>query len=281
MTRSKNLAFTTPLKGNLALCDPCDDADLHRIRDLYKFIWVREGRVQLRIDHIPLELHAGELVPLTPHHRLEIPQIDAEVLILAFDSNFYCIFGHDGEVSFSGLLFNGTSELLRLELTEERAAALGRVIDDLRAEYEVADGLREEMLRMQLKRFIILCTRFARERFAVHADREKLFDIVRRYYVLVDEHFRTRKRVQDYAGLLNRSPKTLANLFAAYGQPSPLSIIRDRVNAEARRLLLYTSKSAKEIAYLLGYEDTAAFSRFFAKMNGESITAFRRREKRE
>ena len=281
MTRSKNLAFTTPLMGNLALCDPCDDADLHRIRDLYKFIWVREGRVQLRIDHIPLELHAGELVPLTPHHRLEIPQIDAEVLILAFDSNFYCIFGHDGEVSCSGLLFNGTSELLRLELTEERAAALGRVIDDLRAEYEVADGLREEMLRMQLKRFIILCTRFARERFAVHADREKLFDIVRRYYVLVDEHFRTRKRVQDYAGLLNRSPKTLANLFAAYGQPSPLSIIRDRVNAEARRLLLYTSKSAKEIAYLLGYEDTAAFSRFFAKMNGESITAFRRREKRE
>ena len=281
MTRSKNLAFTTPLKGNLALCDPCDDADLHRIRDLYKFIWVREGRVQLRIDHIPLELHAGELVPLTPHHRLEIPQIDAEVLILAFDSNFYCIFGHDGEVSCSGLLFNGTSELLRLELTEERAAALGRVIDDLRAEYEVADGLREEMLRMQLKRFIILCTRFARERFAVHADREKLFDIVRRYYVLVDEHFRTRKRVQDYAGLLHRSPKTLANLFAAYGQPSPLSIIRDRVNAEARRLLLYTSKSAKEIAYLLGYEDTAAFSRFFAKMNGESITAFRRREKRE
>ena len=281
MPRSNHLAFTTPLKGNLALCDPCDDADLHRIRDLYKFIWVREGRVQLRIDHIPLELHAGELVPLTPHHRLEIPQIDAEVLILAFDSNFYCIFGHDGEVSCSGLLFNGTSELLRLELTEERAAALGRVIDDLRAEYEVADGLREEMLRMQLKRFIILCTRFARERFAVHADREKLFDIVRRYYVLVDEHFRTRKRVQDYAGLLNRSPKTLANLFAAYGQPSPLSIIRDRVNAEARRLLLYTSKSAKEIAYLLGYEDTAAFSRFFAKMNGESITAFRRREKRE
>ena len=281
MTRSKNLAFTTPLKGNLALCDPCDDADLHRIRDLYKFIWVREGRVQLRIDHIPLELHAGELVPLTPHHRLEIPQIDAEVLILAFDSNFYCIFGHDGEVSCSGLLFNGTSELLRLELTEERAAALGRVIDDLRAEYEVADGLREEMLRMQLKRFIILCTRFARERFAVHADREKLFDIVRRYYVLVDEHFRTRKRVQDYAGLLHRSPKTLANLFASCGQPSPLNIIHDRVNAEARRLLLYTPKSAKEIAYLLGYEDTAAFSRFFAKMNGESITGFRQREKRE
>ena len=59
------------------------------------------------------------------------------------------------------------------------------------------------------------------------------------------------------------------------------SVCHDRVNAEARRLLLYTPKSAKEIAYLLGYEDTAAFSRFFAKMNGESITGFRQREKRE
>lgn len=85
--------------------------------------------------------------------------------------------------------------------------------------------------------------------------------------------------MQDYAGLLHRSPKTLANLFASCGQPSPLNIIHDRVNAEARRLLLYTPKSAKEIAYLLGYEDTAAFSRFFAKMNGESITGFRQREK--
>lgn len=104
---------------------------------------------------------------------------------------------------------------------------------------------------------------------------------MRRYYVLVDEHFRTKKRVQEYAELLHRSPKTLTNLFASCGQPSPLSIIHDRVNAEARRLLLYTSKSAKEIGYLLGYDDTAAFSRFFAKMNGESITEFRQREKRE
>ena len=85
------------------------------------------------------------------------------------------------------------------------------------------------MLRMQLKRFIIICTRIAREHFSVGADREKLFDTVRRYYVLVDEHFRTKKRVQDYAGLLHRSPKTLANLFASCGQPSPLNIIHDRV----------------------------------------------------
>lgn len=276
-----DLAFSTPLKGNLVLCGDYRDAELLRRPNLYKFVWVRQGRIRAEVDHIPLELECGEMLPLTPLHQLEITQSDGEYLILAFDSNFYCIFGHDGEVSCSGLLFNGTSEVLRLRLSEARTAALQGVVDDLRAEYEVADGLREEMLRMQLKRFIIICTRIARERFEIGADREKLFDTVRRYYVLVDEHFRTRKRVQEYAELLHRSPKTLTNLFASCGQPSPLSVIHDRINAEARRLLLYTSKSAKEIGYLLGYDDTAAFSRFFAKMNGESITEFRQREKRE
>ena len=218
---------------------------------------------------------------LTPLHNFEVRRNDGECLILAFDSNFYCIFGHDGEVSCNGLLFSGSSEPLRLPLSDARSEALRQVVGELQAEYAVNDGLREEMLRMQLKRFIIICTRVARERLGADGPREQLFDIVRQFHVLVDAHFRTRKRVQDYAELLHRSPKTLSNLFAACGRPSPLSVIHDRINAEARRLLLYTPKSAKEVAYLLGFEDTAAFSRFFAKMNGESITSFRSRMLRE
>lgn len=269
------------MKGNLVLCRDLRDAELTRCPDLYKFLWVRQGALSLEVDHVPMRLEAGEIVSLTPLHHVGSLRADGDCLSLLFDSNFYCIFGHDGEVSCNGLLFNGSSEPLRLALSAQRQEALGRIVDELCAEYEVNDGLREEMLRMQLKRFIIVCTRAAREHFGVDGPQEQLFDIVRRFYVLVDEHFRTRRRVQDYAELLHRSPKTLSNLFAACGRPSPLSVIHDRVNAEARRLLLYTDKSAKEVAYLLGYEDTAAFSRFFAKMNGESITGFRRRTQRE
>ena len=85
--------------------------------------------------------------------------------------------------------------------------------------------------------------------------------------------------VQDYAEMLYRSPKTLSNLFAAYGLPSPLRIIHERIEAEAKRLLLYTNKSAKEIGEILGFEDLAAFSRFFRKMAKESISEYRKKEK--
>lgn len=276
-----DITFSTPLKGNLVLCRDFPGGELLRRPDLYKFIWVRRGGVSLEVDHVPLRLEAGEIISLSPLHRIGSVELDGECLSLLFDSNFYCIFGHDGEVSCNGLLFNGSSEPLRLALSAARQTALERVVEELCAEYAVEDGLREEMLRMQLKRFIIICTRAAREHFGVDGPREQSFDIVRRFYVLVDEHFRTRRQVQDYAELLHRSPKTLSNLFAACGRPSPLGVIHDRINAEARRLLLYTTKSAKEVGYLLGYEDTAAFSRFFAKMNGESITSFRSRVPRE
>ena len=137
------------------------------------------------------------------------------------------------------------------------------------------------MLRILLKRFIIQCTRIARHRMNITREKESGFEIVRQYYNLVDEHYRTKKQVQDYADMLCRSPKTLSNLFSACGLPSPLRIIHERIGAEARRLLLYTRKSAKEISAILGFEDLAAFSRFFKKMTGESVSEYRKQAHRE
>ena len=134
-----------------------------------------------------------------------------------------------------------------------------------------------EMLRLLLKRFIILCTRLARKQLSGFPVNEKGFDIIQRYYVLVDNHFKEKKQVQAYAALLHRSPKTLSNLFAAYGMPSPLKIIQERVVTEAKRLLLHTSHSIKEISVILGFESVGTFSRFFKNMTGENTSAYRKR----
>lgn len=272
--------FDTRLKGKIVLT-----GDLHarsewlRDKSLYKFLRVRKGRIALEIDHVETTLGRGEVIALTPFHHIEFKAIEGEYAALMFNSNFYCIFGHDSEVSCNGFLFNGGSRLMRLTLTDDETAALEELAEGFAREYEVRDNLREEMLRILLKRFIILCTRMARDRSGITAERENGFDVVRQYMVLVDNHFREKKQVKEYADMLNRSPKTLANLFSAYRLPSPLHIIHERIGTEAKRLLLYSSRSAKEIAVLLGFEDLAAFSRFFKNVAGESITSYRTREK--
>lgn len=278
--------YQTPLQGRLVLCrDIRSCKELQRDTTLYKFIWVQRGTLSFEVDSVPMTLHANQIVSLSPLHHLAFPKADdgaerPECLLLLFNSNFYCIYGHDKEVSCGGFLFNGTSHIVTLTLSNEESEQLYRITSTLAEEYDIHDNLQEEMLRILLKRFIITCTRFARGRYAVTEERENSFDIIRRFFVLVDEHFRQKKKVQDYADMLNRSPKTLSNIFTVFPDvPTPLTAIHERIEAEAKRLLLYTSKSAKEIADLLGFDDLPTFSRFFKRQTGQSISRFRHSEK--
>lgn len=269
--------LSTRLNGNLAMTS-CfhENKALQKDTTLYKFIWARSGTLNVAIDHIPMRLEQDEIVCLTPLHHIEIKAVEGEYLTFLFNSNFYCIFGHDDEVSCNGFLFHGSSQVMRLKLSQEQSDNLNDIVRIFCQESTVRDNLQEEMLRIILKRFIITCTRIARERCGVTPEQEKAFDIIRRFYILVDRYFREKKQVQDYAELLFRSPKTLSNLFSSCGAPSPLRIIHERVEAEAKRLLFYTPKSAKEISELLGFDDLSTFSRFFKKMTGESVSDFRK-----
>lgn len=274
--------LNTRLNGNIAMTSSYHErASLQRDKTLYKFIWVQSGTLTLEIDHIPMRLEKDEIVTLTPLHHLEVKEVDGEYLTFVFNSNFYCIYGHDNEVSCNGFLFYGSSQVMRLALSAGQSSNLHDIVRIFRQESVIHDNLQEEMLRIVLKRFIITCTRIARQRFGVGQEKEKTFDIIRQYYVLVDRHFKEKKQVLDYADILCRSPKTLSNLFSTCGLPSPLRVIHDRIEAEAMRLLLYTHKSAKEISSILGFEDLSAFSRFFKKMTGESVSDYRKRVKRE
>lgn len=274
--------FNTRLDGNIAMTYRFhENTSLKRDKTLYKFIWVQSGTLSIEVDHIPMCLTKDEIVTLTPLHHLEVKEVKGEYLTFVFNSNFYCIYGHDNEVSCNGFLFYGSSKIMRLKLSEDQSSNLRDIVRIFRQESAVQDNLQEEMLRIVLKRFIITCTRIARQKFDVAGDNEKTFDIIRQYYVLVDQNFKEKKQVQDYADILCRSPKTLSNLFASCGLPSPLKVIHEWIEAEAKRLLLYTNKSAKEISSILGFEDLATFSRFFKKMAEESVSDYKKRVQRE
>lgn len=255
----------------------------------FRFKKVPAGKYTLRVQLLGYETQEKKVTvsndfTVDVHFLMSDESImtdEVVVLTFLFNSNFYCIYGHDSEVSCNGFLFNGSSRVMRLKLSPSQSARLDSIVDIFRGECGIQDNLQEEMLRIILKRFIITCTRIAREKFDVDPGRENMFDVIRQFYVLVDSHFKEKKQVQDYADMLCRSPKTISNLFSLYGLSSPLRVIHERVDAEAKRLLLYTGKSAKEISEILGFEDLATFSRFFKKMNKESLSEYRKREKRE
>lgn len=270
------LNYHTKLKGHLALTDSFDNEKaLQKETGLYKFIWVRQGTIVLEIDHQEMILNKNDVISLSHLQHLKFKSIEGEYTTLLFNSNFYCIYGNDHEVSCSGFLFNGSSSIIRFTLDENECKQLNEITHTLTSEFTVADRLQEEMLRILLKRFIIKCTRIARQRISITQAKEHSFEIVRQFFNLVDEHFKQKKQVQDYADMLHKSPKTLTNIFGICKLPSPLRVIHERIEAEAKRLLIYSNKNVKEIADILGFEDQATFSRFFKNMTGQSALQYR------
>jgi AraC family transcriptional regulator, transcriptional activator of pobA len=102
-------------------------------------------------------------------------------------------------------------------------------------------------------------------------------DLVRRFEALLDEHFLEHWTVSQYAAALSVSPTHLSRLArGATGMPAS-QLILNRVMREARRNLVYTNLPVSTVAYALGFQDPAYFSRMFASAAGLSPRAFRSR----
>lgn len=143
--------LNTRLNGNIAMTSSYHErASLQRDKTLYKFIWVQSGTLTLEIDHIPMRLEKDEIVTLTPLHHLEVKEVDGEYLTFVFNSNFYCIYGHDNEVSCNGFLFYGSSQVMRLALSAGQSSNLHDIVRIFRQESVIHDNLQEEMLRIVL-----------------------------------------------------------------------------------------------------------------------------------
>ncbi|MBS1604536.1 MAG: AraC family transcriptional regulator [Bacteroidetes bacterium] len=243
---------------------------------LLTIAWNRGETQQVTIDNVEYPFPSNTILCLMVNEAFHFED-PRSIVAWQFNREFYCIVNHDKEVSCVGFLFYGSAQKMFIRLTgpdQEKIASLMQVFVD---ELEMKDHIQGEMLQVMLKRLIIIVTRLAKEQY-INEDElpgEKL-DTIRRYNFLVEQNFRRQHQVKFYAEQLNKSPKTLSNLFALYNHKSPLAIIQERIIQEARRLLVYTDKTAKEIAYYLGFEDAGHFSKFFKKQTGQSPSDFKK-----
>ncbi len=88
--------------------------------------------------------------------------------------------------------------------------------------------------------------------------------------------FKTQKSPAMYATELNLSLSYLNEVVTATTGLSVSYWIQQEIVLEAKRLLYHSDSSVKEIAYELGYEDPAYFSRLFKKMVHLTPGEFRR-----
>jgi AraC family transcriptional activator of pobA len=100
-------------------------------------------------------------------------------------------------------------------------------------------------------------------------------ELVSRYRALIEEHYRENWGLSKYAEKLNVSLTQLRAACLATSGEAPLRLVHERMLIEAKRNLIYSARSIAQIAYQVGFNDPAYFSRFFTKHVGEPPAQFR------
>ncbi|RZN83368.1 MAG: helix-turn-helix domain-containing protein [Winogradskyella sp.] len=239
-------------------------------KSCYKIIWAKDDEITLGVDGCRMFLKRGQLLFVTPLNDLDLEVENAKIIIYSFNRAFYCIRDHDAEVSCNGFLFLGSSMPVIVGLTPEEEMSFNLLCDFFVEEFETVDHIQGEMLMVLLKRLLIKSVRIARKILPKEDMPQGKLDIIRKFNLLVEHHFREKHKVSEYADILNISPKSLSNVFLRYYNKSPLKVISNRICLEGERLIRFSDKSMSEIAYSLGFNEASHFSKFFKKHTGKS-----------
>lgn len=141
--------------------------------------------------------------------------------------------------------------------------------------YQTPDRYGQPVVQSMLKTCLGLFTALFEKEILQRCVQSRPSAITSQFRKLLSQHFKTVKSPSEYAGMLNITSSYLNEVVKeTSGQPVG-HWIQNEVMMEAKRLLYYTDLSVKEVAFALGYEDHAYFSRLFRKVSGKSAGQFR------
>ena len=249
----------------------------HRHRDLNQLLILHRGAVAYSLDGRSGSLKAPVLIAVPPSavHSFTF-QPGTVGLVISFAPSLMAELAAPG-TGIAHFLEQPTAQALNLRSVRETDLhALGNML--LREFTRSAPG-RQTALRGILAAVFANVLRLAHPSMAADAQaRAPERELVARFRHLIEVGYRTHVPVASYARELSVTETKLRRACIAVAGHAPIEILHLRLLVEAERQLRYTTMSIAQVAYHLGFEDPAYFSRFFTQRMRISPRAFRARE---
>jgi len=257
-----------------------DDKHFNEVQRVscFSIIVVSEGGGELKADFTDYQISKEDILFFSPFQPFMIHGTTLEGVMINFHPDFFCIFRHQNEVACDGILFNNPNDPPFFKIPENEVSSIYAVIEHITAEMSSAGLAQHDLLIAYLK---ILLIRAIRIKFLKCTPSLPLDQgpteaaLLRQLTRMIALHFRSKHSVGEYAGLLNIPTKTLGRIVKNHFQKPLTEIIAERIIMEAKRELNFTSKTLKEIAYDLGFNDEYHFSRYFKNKIKVSPQSFR------
>jgi AraC family transcriptional activator of pobA len=242
----------------------------------YMIVYIAKGSGAHVVDCQRYMLRPGTMYFLRPHqvHVWEYERLPTGYALSISEDVLRTAPQRDA-IPHDAVLFNDLADAGQLSLTPEQALTIYPVIEEIEHEYRAGNSDYASVMHAYLHVLLVRSHRLLQSG-ADPSHHDPAPPLVRHFNDLVTRSNGRRQRVRDYSDLLGVTPSHLAEAVREVTGRSPGQIIRDAQIAEAKRLLRHTDKTIGEIAYSLGFNDSAYFGRFFKREAGVSPGEFRR-----
>lgn len=171
---------------------------------------------------------------------------------------------YNNEIEFGFFnISNYSINCIRLE-NEKEYSEIKNILKSLTSEASNKNNYSKEIISLYLK-IMLYKMKVVVDSNLSKFNKESKFTIIDYFKKLVDEHFFEFSSVPEYAKLLHLSANELNSLSKKYIKTSASKYIKERIITEAKRYLIHTDYSSKEIAYELNFSDPSNFNKFFKK----------------
>ena len=244
---------------------------LHR-HDFFFILVLKKAKGNHQIDFTDYEVQNHSIFFIRPGqvHSLEL-NVGSTGYLIEFDNVFY----HPKDKVSSERLRKASYKSY-CELETNRFEKINAILETMLTEYQNREEGFQSIIISSLEIFFIEFVRQSTSPKTItkptNTYTQERFE---EFLELMDKNILVNKQITHYASLMNLSPYQLNEITKTSIGKSVSELINEHILLEAKRYLLTTSNQIKEIADILGYEDTSYFIRFFKKHISLSPEAFR------
>lgn len=241
----------------------------------FEFIWVIKGTGSLTVDFQEYLFSENSIYCISPGQMRTIkPTGSLEGYFISLSADFY--FSVKGEVDYFFLfdrLVCGRNIMLLMP-DKERLGELNDIVQLMEKEYDRNGLSRPDILGGLLKVFML----YISKNLSVDTCRYKIdekAEKVMKFLILVKKNFQDKKMVADYASAMALTPSYLNYIVKIVSGFSASYHIQQCIILEAKRQIASKKVRMKELAYSLGFNDCAHFSRYFKNNCGMNFSSFK------
>ncbi|KMQ61367.1 transcriptional regulator [Chryseobacterium angstadtii] len=251
------------------------DCTLHQL-SFYEIIFIEEGEGTFTLGENKTLIKPGTVIFTSPG-QIRHWDIKKEVkgYTLFFEKDFLHLFFSDELFLYRFQYFHQYSRPTDMQLSDQSLGRCLELLHGIEGEFRHLQNDSNHLIRSLLYQLLVILNRDYANVYHVRRDTYIHPDFYR-FRALLEKKFVDDRSVENYAQMLNISSGFLNKICRQFSGFSAQQMIHYKLISEIKKLL-YQNRSAKEIAYELGFSDPSNFNRFFKKCTGTTPQEYRKK----